>query len=362
MSAPLWDVVAAHTYDFLSAEYRALYDHSTATVFQSPLWLDRLYRRVAVELNAEPLVLLIRERATERLAAALPLIVRRRFGLQVVEFADFGVSDYCSPVCDPDLLSTLLGDESIQLRLRELMTSCDLIMIQKVREETLPLFELLGQTHRSALSFGAHAAELSGPYDVWRKTNIPSSQRRVLEKKRRRLAKLGTLATSVTTSAQDFQQVLENIPRFRDDRFRAIGAVDILTKETFARFYREAANEAPPARAYLMKLDGSIVAAAFGLSHNKTLHFILSGFDFVNFRNASLGILLIEDVIEDCIARGETSLDLSIGDQAYKRDFHTHETAMWSIWSGISLRGRLVAFVLPRSQRLRQLARRVLRR
>ncbi len=362
MNALLWDVAAVQTYDFLAAEYRALFAHSSATVFQSPLWLDRLYRRVAAELNAEPLILLIRERGTARLAAVLPLIVRRQLSLRVAEFADFGVSDYCAPVCDLDLASTLLGDKSIQRQLRERVKSCDLLMMQKVRAETLPLFGLLGGTRRSALPFTAHATTLCGPYAAWRETRISPSQRRFLDTKRRWLTKRGTLTTSVADCKERLDDALNNIQRFRDHRFRATGAFDILKNNIFAQFYREVADETPPARGYIMTMNGTMVGAAFGLARNKTFHLVLSGFDFVNYRNASIGLLLIEDIVEDCIKRGETSLDLTIGDQPYKREFGTSETTMWSIWLGISVTGRVAAHLLSRSRRLRQIVRRLTRR
>lgn len=362
MSGYLWDVAAVKSYDFLCAEYRALYAHSTATVFQSPLWLDRLYRRVAADLNAEPLIVLIRERSTGRLAAVLPLVVQRRFRLRIVEFADFGVSDYCAPVCDVDLLPALLDDESLQSQLRKLLRSCDVLLIQKVRADMLPLFRLFGNTHHSARPFTTHATELSAPYAIWRERSMSSSHRRFLDTKRRWLEKRGTLTTTVADSAEKRRNVLDLIQHFRKHRFRATGAYNILENDIFMQFYRNVAEEAPPARGYIMTMNGNPVGAAFGLAHNKTFHLVLSGFDFLNYRNASIGLLLIEDIAEDCIRRGETVLDLAIGDQAYKREFGTRETTMWSVWLGIGTRGRVATKLLSRSQRLQHIARRLIRR
>lgn len=362
MSRLLWDVAAVKTYDFLCAEYRTLFAHSTATIFQSPLWLDRLYRRVAADLNAEPHILLIRERGTGRLAAVLPFVAQRRFGLRVAEFADFGVSDYCAPVCDLHFLSALLGDKNVQRQIRELLRSCDLVLIQKVRADMLSLFELLGETRCSARPFTTHAAKLSSPYRAWRESNISASHRRFLDTKRRWLNKRGTLATSSVDSKEQLHDALNNIRRFRDYRFRATGAFDILKNDVFMQFYRDVAEEAPPARGYIMTMNNNPVGVAFGFAYNKTFHLVLSGFDFLNYRNASIGLLLIEDIAEDCIRRGETMLDLAIGNQAYKREFGTCETTMWSVWLGISPPGRLAANLLSRSQKLQHIMRRLIRR
>ncbi|RTL50694.1 MAG: GNAT family N-acetyltransferase [Bradyrhizobiaceae bacterium] len=326
------------------------------------MWLDRLYRHLADELKAEPLIITVRDARSGHLAAIFPLVVRRRHRFRVVEFADFGISDYCAPVCDPGAMPALLADRTVPKRIRTLLKPNDLIFVQKIRAESLPFFDLLGKVRALQLPFTAHATRLFSPFAAWREAGISPSQRRFLDTKRKWLTKRGTLTVSAVTSGEGFQQVLENIQRFRDHRFRATGAFDILTKEAFARFYREVAHESLPARGYLMKLNGTIIAAAFGLLHGKRLHFILSGFDFLNYRNASLGLLLIEDIIADCIARGEETMDLTIGDQAYKREFGTHDTAMYSIWSGLSLRGKLAAFLLSRSDLLRQLTRRFVRR
>ena len=96
----MFDVALENSFDFLSDEYRALFENSRATAFQNPLWLDHLYRRLAPRLDAEPLIIAVRWSNNGRLALILPLI-RRRYGvMKVIEFADLKVCDYAAPVCD----------------------------------------------------------------------------------------------------------------------------------------------------------------------------------------------------------------------------------------------------------------------
>lgn len=362
MSPARWDVHTAPSFDFLSAEYRDLFANSAATVFQSPLWMDRLYQRLAADQKVDPLIIIIRERESGKLAAVLPFIVRQRRQLLIAEFADFGVCDYCAPICDSRLLQDICKDGTLARQVRGLLRPCDLLIIQKVRSDALPLFGILGRTRQSRLPFTAHAATLFAPYEAWREASISETQRRFLDTKRKRLAKRGPLITSPVTSKEGIQQAIEDIRRFREYRFNETGIFNLLKTESFAQFYREVSNDPPPARAYIMTVSGTPVSAAFTLDRNGTLHFILSGFDFLNYRNASIGLLIIEDIIEDCIARGITTLDFTIGNQAYKKEFGTHEMQMWTVWLGISRIGRAAAFFLSRSSRLRQLARRLMRR
>lgn len=361
MRPTLWDFSTAASYDFLSSEYEALFTRSASTVFQSPLWMDRLYKRLATDLKADPLIVLIREQKSGALVAVLPLIIRQRRALRIAEFADFGVSDYCAPICDPDYLEALSNDGTIPQQIRRLL-KCDLLIIQKIRSDTLAMFRFLGHSHQSQLPFTAHATTLFAPFTEWREVNISASQRRFLDTKRKWLAKRGTLTTTPASSKQDFQRALDNIRQFREFRFRSTGMFNILENEVFVKFYNEVADGSPPARAYIMSINGTPIAAGFALERNGTLHFILSGFDFINYRNASVGLLIIEDIIADCIARGETCMDFTIGNQAYKRGFGTRETRMFSLWLGLSGTGRTVAFFLSRSRFLQKLARRFMRR
>src|SRR4051812_21111484 len=98
----MFDVQVERTFSFASPEYTALFVRSDATAFQSPVWLDLLYssNRLLDEHRAEPAVVTVRRRGDARLAMVLPLIRRQHGRFRVIEFADFGVSDYAAPVCD----------------------------------------------------------------------------------------------------------------------------------------------------------------------------------------------------------------------------------------------------------------------
>src|SRR2546430_13630400 len=50
-AASVFDVASENSFDFLSDEYRALFENSRATAFQNPLWLDRLYASLAPRLD-----------------------------------------------------------------------------------------------------------------------------------------------------------------------------------------------------------------------------------------------------------------------------------------------------------------------
>jgi CelD/BcsL family acetyltransferase involved in cellulose biosynthesis len=90
-----------------------------------------------------------------------------------------------------------------------------------------------------------------------------------------------------------------------------------------------------------MSVDGRPAAVLFGLAQNGRFMFLLMGYDLVRLRNYSLGLLMLESTIEECIARGDLVFDLTIGDESYKRDFANRSVPMMALWTGIQPLPRL---------------------
>jgi len=362
MTSPRWTIDDLISYDFQSDEYKDLFARAEATVFQSPVWLDHVYKRLAAELGASASIITVRERENARLVALLPLVKRRYWTLDVAEFADFGVNDYCSLVADAELLPALIADRSISSGIRRLLATSDILVARKIPRPALPAFDLIGEARRSKLDFGAHDTQLFGPFEHWRETNISPSRRRFLDTKRKDLAKKGKIAIAVAETPAALADALARIRTFREYRFRATAMTDILGKDTFIRFYRDISGGAPLSRAYTLTVNDAPVSVAFGLVKDGTFHLVLTGFDFERYRNFSVGLLIIEEALRDCIARGMTKFDFTIGDQSYKRDFGTDTTEMWTMWQGLTLPGRALALAMSRSPRVQRWARRLAKR
>ncbi len=89
----------------------------------------------------------------------------------------------------------------------------------------------------------------------------------------------------------------------------------------------------------MLYLDDRPIATMFSLAHRGRYLSLLTGFDFEKFRNYSVGLLLNEDMIADCIAC--TLFDLTIGTEPYKRAFDTHPDVVWTLWNSATVKGHL---------------------
>src|SRR5258708_35902700 len=107
------EVSAEPFFDFGSNEYCSLHAQSEATAFQAPGWLDKLHRRVAPALEAEPITIAVRDTQTGELKLVIPLVFRRLGRLTTLEFCDFGLCDYNALVYCADDVKRLTADRSL---------------------------------------------------------------------------------------------------------------------------------------------------------------------------------------------------------------------------------------------------------
>jgi len=346
-------VQAEHSFDFLSAEYAELFSRSHATAFQNPLWLDRIYARV-------PHVgVTVRARADGRLVMVLPLLRQRRGAMRVVEFADLRVSDYASPVCDEFTFARILRDQAACAEIRQALMPYDLIRIQKMKDGAMALERLLDVQARTSMKMNAYAVTLSAPYAKWRADSLSRSYAKELDKKGRKLHRKGEMRFECTADPDAIRRIFGAVRNFRRLRFQDS---DLLQKDAYFEFYLETAisgAQAGLARTYALFLDDRPIAGVWGLLHKRQFLVLLGGFDFVGYKNYSIGSLVFEQIARDCIARGDTSLDFTIGDEPYKLLFGALPTSMWMITRSGSSLGSIANFVVDQLPWAKRLAKRI---
>ena len=332
-------------FDFLSGEYRQLFEGSDATAFQHPAWLDAFYRTMMAPHGAEKLVVAGRDAAAGTLLFLLPLLRRRRSGATVIEAAHLGVSDYAHPVVLPELHS-----RDFVSAVGAVLPPHDVVNIRPIRHETLRLWSAFLPGRCVALDFSAHAAPLSEPFATWRGKALEPSFAKYLDRKKRRFLKSGKVELVRVDS--DFRGAIDLIAAIRTGRF-----VDDILQSGFAReFYADVAAEGRDfARVYRLKLDGADVAQAFGLVLGGRFYYLLIGADYERFGKHSPGLVLYDLLIEEWIKEGGTDFDFTIGDEAFKRDFGTAPTAMHALVDSATLKGRLALSAFNATRGLRKL-------
>jgi CelD/BcsL family acetyltransferase involved in cellulose biosynthesis len=179
----------------------------------------------------------------------------------------------------------------------------------------------------------AHAARLDRPFPEWRAERVNPSLRKELDQKRRRLSRKGEVRFEALLDPARIETALSRMLEFRRARFESRAEKDALAEPAVFGFYREVAVAGAAsgfARTYAFSLDGVPVAVVFGIAHRGRFLVLLSAFDNA-LRKSSVGYLLFEDIVADCIGRGDDVFDLTIGNEGYKQDLGAEATRLLEI-------------------------------
>jgi len=353
----VYQVAVENAFNFSSPEYAALYESSAATAFQHPIWLSNLYGRLLAHNNAAPLVVVVRRTSDQSLAMVLPLVKRRYGLLKVVEFADLRVSDYAAVVADRRNFLAILDEGSLQRRLRHLLAPYDVLRIGKLGDDALRMNRLFGILEPRRMPTNAYAVPLLASFDDWRAQYLNRSYAKELGKKMRQLERKGQVRFEQVTADEQLRETFEAMRVFRRDRFEVNGGGELLQVPAYFDFYLGVAARPELARTYRLTLEGETIASALGLSHKGTLLVILGGFTQTEHKNQSVGSLMFELIAKDCIARGDTLLDFTIGDEPYKLTFGATPSPMWQMSRAGSALGFAASTVVERLPSARALAR-----
>ncbi|MCR9139347.1 MAG: GNAT family N-acetyltransferase [Alphaproteobacteria bacterium] len=335
------------SFDFSGEDYAHLCAQAQISAFQHPIWLDAFYRHLVTNRGGNPLFLAARRPDTGALELMLPLILRRRYGIRLLETTDLGVSDYVAPVGTPAFWSLVEQMPAVRNEIKKVLPQFDLMRIRPVRDGDCHKFDLLFDVHPVPLGFSSHAVELDGPFDEWRKSNLNASFRKMIDRKRRKLQREHETAIDELKEPGAVASAIGSLAALRSGRFEG----DIIQNDFVLAFYRDVAVRGTTegfAGTWRMRAGDEDVGYVFGVTHGGRFYYLLIGCDYEDFGNYSPGLQMYDAIIKDWMEQGGTCFDFTIGDEDFKRKFGTTATPIYGFYKAGSLFGRIVKSVLER--------------
>lgn len=326
-------------FDFLSAEYRELFEKSHVTAFQSPSWLHLFYEQLIPYTSNKPVIITVRCAMSRRLQMLLPLTWCQSMGLITIESADCFVCDYFAAVALPELRKSIANDGAIGATLRSLMQPFDIIMLKKMRTKDAWIGDLIGDNMSEEMDIGSHEVKLFDDHDEWKKKVFSKGFRKNLSRRGRALQAMGHVECRKITGTAELTEVLDTLRHYRTSRF----ADDILTDESIFEFYKAVALDgisSGNACTYGLFLDDQLVAAEFSLVHNGRLIIILGGADYDAFEKIGPGSQMLDHLLQSAVESGIRKADFSVGDEPYKKDFGATRLPLYRTNYGQSLTGQ----------------------
>lgn len=329
--------------DSLEPVWCALEAHGCATVFQSWAVFQSWVIHIAQPQRINWVVIGLVHPATGAPLLLLPLAVRRDSGLQVIEFADFGVSDFNGPVMARTFRPDVRTFKKCWHDILGAMPAGDVLRLNKMPHSVNglrnPLHSLPG-VHRMKLS--AFGTELGLDWKCWARETIEPKLLNDLEARARKLEKRGRVAFAVTGDRAAAQPAFEAMCAQRAERHAQMKRPNILARPGFSDFYRSLLDDGGnggPALMASLTLDGEVIATGYGLARDQAFHMIFPTFKADRWRNYSPGLQIFVRTMKWASENGFTYFDFTIGAESFKRDLGATERPLFEKMVALSPRG-----------------------
>ncbi|MEX0347104.1 MAG: GNAT family N-acetyltransferase [Rhizobiaceae bacterium] len=301
--------------------------------------------------DAEPLCITGRHRKSGKLLLVLPLVRRRKHGVRIVEYADFGVTDYCAPVIHKNYADRLAASVGVAAQIRRLIGRHDILRFKAVRPEHAPfIHHLTGLEPINSGTF-AHELPLNISFEDIRKTKYSPKHRQNVNAAKRRLSKLQGARIERISSGEEAASAIAELRRLRSGRFPG----DPIADEAVCRFYQEIARLGAAdgfGLTHRISNEQDPVAIGFGITHAGRYHGILIGCDYTRYSKCAPGIIMYEEILADWHEAGGSVLDFNVGDSSYKQRFGTEAVPIVNFDNANTLSGRIATQALAVRRRL----------
>lgn len=292
----------------------------------------------------------------------LPLCIRLRYGLRQLTFMAEEVSDYHAPLVAPEfsefcrpgqfeelfqaILANIPGVDYVSFRW----------MPAVIEDVANPMAEMSGCTPGLA----AFQAQLPTRFEDF----LTRKRKKIHQDTHRQLKRLNELGTVTIERVTDPAAIVATVNTMLDQkaqRFaRRSGPEEVAFRRFSEKFYAAIGavrNEDGEGHVTRITCNGQIIATHIGILHGQRFYYIMPSFEADAWGRYSPGRILMEHLIKECITRGITIFDMTIGAEAYKRDWVDTELKLVDMARGISLQGKAFCAARALARNLRNLLR-----
>jgi CelD/BcsL family acetyltransferase involved in cellulose biosynthesis len=282
--------------------------------------------------NGEPLFVAIMDQCDVPVFL-MGLTVESHYNVRVLRFIDGGLSDLNTPVLWPLAEDVLPKTIRAILSALQKMVRFDVAIFDKmplrVGDLTNPLLGLA----RSKEAHSCHSMTLAKP------SKIDSKKR---SSQRRRLSRHGEVTFQLAETSEQFDVVIEVLIEQKTKRYLETRGTDGLSRPGYKHFLRSVGSllyPNGPVCLFALKIDEVIVATNLGYVVGSRFYGFMNSSDTQKWREYSPGHLLTIDIANWCCAKGLTSFDFGLGDEAYKLNYCDVSTELYRVACFFTMRG-----------------------
>ena len=289
----------------------------------------------------------------ERLVGALPLLIRRRAGLRVIEFVGGTWAILADVLVAPDAEAVAVG----ALVENAASSEYDFANLFGLPGSSRLVAALPPDALRRIERLEAPVLDLSAGWDAVYRAKFPSKTRSERRRRKRQLEALGTVESSVARTREELEQALEDAFRVHALRWQGRRDPSGFVTPTGVRFHRAALlrlAELDVPRLTVIRLDGRAIAFALSLQLAGRAYGLNMAFDpaYARFSpGTDAKLLSLESAAADGVTRAEL---LGVAAEHKHRLTDRFEPIYQGIGLAQTLRGRGAVKALVSGIRLRR--------
>ncbi|MCH9809457.1 MAG: GNAT family N-acetyltransferase [Alphaproteobacteria bacterium] len=314
------------------------------TPFQRRTWLEAYLETIGK--GDRPCIVVGHQ--NDRPVAVFPLCIVQCFGTKRLEWLGQDYSDYNAPLCDRRWLESLSQDDadSIWRSVRKAVGGVDVTFMAKqpLFIEDIPNVFVHGNEATEAAN--AHLLSLEESSEALFKKKFSRGTQRRLKEKSRRLSKEGNVQFERIADPTDKSRLTKIILSWKSAQLAGQGARNPFATRAAKDFLIAAAHKCDSIGVYTLCVNDEPLAGIITLEADGGPLIYQMAYAAGPLSRCSPGRVLLNQLIDFCIDRGDQHIDFTTGDEDYKLALcDVHSTLQRTI-AGHTLVGKLIAVPL----------------
>ena len=363
-------ITVFHSFDEARQRWREAEEECTCYLFQTYEWLSVWNAEIGSQQGLEPLIVRVADGADKTLLI-LPLAVMRFSRCRVLVFMGDRVTDYNAPMlrAEPREQRATVAIRELWVEILRRLPKLDVIYLRRMPETVEgvpnPMLGLSGVRHTD----DAHAATpLPTDFETFKKSR---SSRFFADtrRKRRRLSEIGKVRFEIVSAREELADTVERMLAQKQRRSARDENREAATKEwipdpgsqlkgAFFRAISCASFRFGAMHVSRLRVEAETVATHVGALYRNRFYWLMPGYEGEKWARYSAGRILLESLVEWCIENEVKTVDLTVGDEEYKRHWANGTMALYELRTALTWKGHLTFLwwrIVERARRDRRL-------
>ena len=339
-----------HDITSLEGAWRQLQDRGIASVYQTFDWCQVWLRNVGTPRGIEPCVV-VGETVFGEVKFILPLQLRRKFGLSIIEMLTAPQGAYAFGVFNRSFLAETANDWFSQ-HLPDIVAalpSHDVFRLADAPAQICGFANPLLACGSFLAANQSHIMELQPDFQALLEQKRTSETRRSLRKRDNKLEAAGRLEFGLPQSMSDTAHLLTTMFADQEQRLAESGIHNLFSaqeRQFVCNLAHVTTPEGPLLRPYALRIQGEVQAVLLGAYYGNTYWALISSLADTNYRKLSPGDYALRAMFKSLCEDGTGTIDFAAGDSAYKLHWSDQMVPLHFVVRASSIQGLLPALLM----------------